>query len=117
MIEAWKANPDLARRRLIDSLVGKPPAYLAHRGEKVSFFLSIFLGLAAGVLSVKNIFDRYGSGETPLINLLLYSTMMFISTSILIMVISLAVTRGSIFLARSNAIISVISVLVLQNVV
>ena len=58
-----------------------------------------------------------GSGETPLINLLLYSTMMFISTSILIMVISLAVTRGSIFLARSNAIISVISVLVLQNVV
>ena len=33
------------------------------------------------------------------------------------MVISLAVTRGSIFLARSNAIISVISVLVLQNVV
>ena len=94
MIEAWKANPDLARRRLIDSLVGKPPAYLAHRGEKVSFFLSIFLGLAAGVLSVKNIFDRYGSGnnlwdwlqylqatdkmvlETPLTNLLLYSTMM-----------------------------------------
>jgi len=48
MIEAWKANPDLARRRLIDNLVGKPPAYLADRGEKASFFLSIFLGLAAG---------------------------------------------------------------------
>ena len=44
MIEAWKANPDLARRRLIDNLVGKPPAYLADRGEKASFFLSIFLG-------------------------------------------------------------------------
>jgi len=38
MIEAWKANPDLARRRLIDNLVGKPPAYLADRGEKASFF-------------------------------------------------------------------------------
>ena len=117
MIEAWKANPDLARRRLIDNLVGKPPAYLADRGEKASFFLSIFLGLAAGVLSVKNIFDRYGGGETPLINLLLYSTMMFISSSILVMIITLAVTRGSIFLGRPNAITSVISVLVLQNVV